>query len=822
MSINIEKLTWEKFQDLCIDILKEEGWTILRRSGVGPDRSMDVLVSKQIEYAPGCTNQFIWLVQCKHKSNNKSLKPPEVGDFVSDIPRHNFNGHNANGYWLMTNVYLSTGLEDKIVSVNNDNAHRYKATYSNVKDLEDFLYKYRELLKKYSITEHQTKNKKIDWQKANPYKELQPYNESDKDFFFGRDKETEELLTRIYKYKIVGLFGESGTGKTSLVNAGIIPNLKKENYWIVSVRCLDEPIKRIREAVIKVLKENNISEQSIEKLVVTNSFPQLIIELKSIIEKENKNLIIVIDQLEEIFTRAQETEREQLSKGITESLIGSPLKGKISFLLSLREDYIGELWEWSHKYNLEDAWVHSYRISRLDEEKAYESIVEPLHKLGIKVDDKFIHHLIADLKRVGDGLIYPPYLQIVCSKLFEVYKNKNSQKKSLSKFDKNLYEGTDGIELLIADYLSESMLEGLTEEEKLYAQNILDLLTGPEGLRTFLNLDEIARYIGINKSNAQHVIEHLTKKKIVRPLVEKDNVMGYELVHDFLSKKFFEKLGPEAKKAKTTIEIFRKAFKEWSQHGVLASKDRLEILFDNIKQLSLNDEEWTFLIKSSFSVYWYFENKWTTLIEQERLANICMSLLHDKEEGIIENSISTLGKIKGKEITLILKEIIESSKTVNSIKDAAINQFSWNIYDIRILDTLKNIIKNGKEFKLRKSAVFAFASNVNHLSKSDKNIVDKEIGILYEALNDSMTQVRKQVADVLGYTLVNKKSVKPLIERLKNEISISSRKAIIIALCVLLRKGESVELISPILKKISSDAKEDYRVREEAKLGLTQ
>ena len=89
------------------------------------------------------------------------------------------------------------------------------------------------------------------------------------------------------------------------------------------------------------------------------------------------------------------------------------------------------------------------------------------------------------------------------------------------------------------------------------------------------------------------------------------NAVGYELVHDFLSKKFFEKLGPEAQKAKTTIDIFRKAFREWKQHGVLASKDRLEILYPNIKQLILNDEEWTFLIKSSFSIYWYFENKWT-------------------------------------------------------------------------------------------------------------------------------------------------------------------------------------------------------------------
>lgn len=368
--------------------------------------------------------------------------------------------------------------------------------------------------------------------------------------------------------------------------------------------------------------------------------------------------------------------------------------------------------------------------------------------------------------------------------------------------------------------ISESMLEGLTEEEKLYAQNILDLLTGPEGLRTFLNIEEISRYILTTKGNAQHVIEHLIKKKIVHPVIEDSNAVGYELVHDFLSKKFFEKLGPEAQKAKTTIDIFRKAFREWKQHGVLASKDRLEILYPNIKQLILNDEEWTFLIKSSFSIYWYFENKWTSIVEPEKLINICLNLINDKEERIIENSISTLGRTKNKEITPTLIKIIESPQAAIPVKDAAINQFLFNIVDVRIIDILKHIIKNEKNYKLRKTAVYAFGSNINKLSKSDNNIADKEINILFEALNDSMTQVRKQAADVLSYVLVNEKSVVPLIERLKKESSISSRKAIVSALGSLLRNGIAVELIRPVLKRISSAKKEDYRIREEAKFGL--
>lgn len=658
-----------------------------------------------------------------------------------------------------------------------------------------------------------------DWKKINPFKELQSYTELDKEYFFGREVEIKELLGRIHKYSIVGLFGESGTGKTSLVNAGLIPSFKDEGIITVSVRCLDEPIKRIREELLKKMKEKGVSINLIEELAATETFPRLIIQLRSIVDKENKNVIIIIDQFEEIFTRAREMEREQLSKGIAESLALAPTKGKLYFLLSLREDYIGELWDWAHLYNLEDAWIQQYRIRRLNEAKAFEAIVEPLHKLSIKVDDEFIHQLIMELKKIGDGLIYPPYLQIICSKLFEEYKNQNSTSKPIIEFGKNLYKDSSA-ESIIADYLSESMLEGLTEEEKLHAQNILDLLTGPEGLRTFLNLEEISRNIQIDKPNTQHVIEHLIKKKIVHPVVDGDNVSGYELVHDFLSKKFFDKLGAEAKRAKTTIEIFRKAFREWKQHGVLASKDRLEILFPNIKQLVLNDEEWLFLIKSSFSVYWYFENRWLSIIESEKLKIICLNLINDKVDRIIENAISTLAKIGKKEIVPILIKIIESPNSSISVRDSAIHQFSFYLMDARIINVLKRIIKDEKNYKLRKSAVHAYAKNLNELGKSDQESLTEGISILIDALNDPMTQVRKAVADVFAYTLVSEKSVHPLIERLKKENSIHSRKAIVFALGSLLRQRKVEKLIAPVLKKIASDKKEDYRIREEAKLAF--
>ena len=56
---------------------------------------------------------------------------------------------------------------------------------------------------------------------------LRPYQKEDADFFYGREKEVEGLLQILQKDKLVTLIGSPGTGKSSLINAGLIPRLEK-------------------------------------------------------------------------------------------------------------------------------------------------------------------------------------------------------------------------------------------------------------------------------------------------------------------------------------------------------------------------------------------------------------------------------------------------------------------------------------------------------------------------------------------------------------------------------------------------------------------
>ena len=65
---------------------------------------------------------------------------------------------------------------------------------------------------------------------ATPYRGIHPFRYVDQAYYFGREEIIEELQTKIILYRLVVLFGESGVGKSSLLNAGIIPALKKKGY----------------------------------------------------------------------------------------------------------------------------------------------------------------------------------------------------------------------------------------------------------------------------------------------------------------------------------------------------------------------------------------------------------------------------------------------------------------------------------------------------------------------------------------------------------------------------------------------------------------
>jgi ABC-type dipeptide/oligopeptide/nickel transport system ATPase subunit len=70
-----------------------------------------------------------------------------------------------------------------------------------------------------------------------PFKFLDAYTREDKNIFFGRDSETEELFRKLYSGKLLLVYGKSGTGKSSIVNCGLISRIPQEDIYAINIRC---------------------------------------------------------------------------------------------------------------------------------------------------------------------------------------------------------------------------------------------------------------------------------------------------------------------------------------------------------------------------------------------------------------------------------------------------------------------------------------------------------------------------------------------------------------------------------------------------------
>jgi len=184
----------------------------------------------------------------------------------------------------------------------------------------------------------------------NPYPGPRPFETEEQNLFFGREREMRELLSLIYAHRVVLLYAQSGAGKTSLLNAGLIPLLTKEEFEVL-------PVARVRG-----FKPEDIGLREIPNIYVFNTLMRWAVDIQdpkpfilgSIADflKEHGRLkdkqelplpkMIILDQFEEVFTVYPEhwKEREGFILQVAEALKEDPL---LRVLFVIREEYLASM-----------------------------------------------------------------------------------------------------------------------------------------------------------------------------------------------------------------------------------------------------------------------------------------------------------------------------------------------------------------------------------------------------------------------------------------------------------------------------------------------
>ena len=416
----------------------------------------------------------------------------------------------------------------------------------------------------------------------NPFQMLLPYDEKTRDIYFGRKKEIDEFIGKIFSNRINILLGESGVGKTSFIKAGIVEVLREMEFTPIY---FDDYYNIINNLVNEIQSKTSLHLEENED----------IIDLIKKACSERYRLVLILDQFEKNFYK--HAVNGEIFDFLTKIVKDEDIEIKI--ILSLRNDFADDLWGFSEENNLMLLKDHfRTRIYKIGREAGANIIGKAVKKAELKFDDDLIKRIVDDLILIHrKESIFFPDLQIVCSTLCDHLIESGS-----GKVLEKMYGELGGAKGIISNYFKEKMWKGFIKSEVPIAREIINSLVTIEGIRLQLTAKEISEMIGISEVKVEDILLQLINKRLARRMIfEEKKKPRYELVHDFLGRSVAENLTDEEKQEKEMRDLLTSSVKDWKKHGILLGEDKLKILIEYDKISSIDDETLELFVNSSYS-----------------------------------------------------------------------------------------------------------------------------------------------------------------------------------------------------------------------------
>lgn len=390
-----------------------------------------------------------------------------------------------------------------------------------------------------------------------PWLGLISYGEEDREFFFGREREVDELLRQLQREVLTVVFGVSGTGKTSLLNAGLFPQLRARNLLPVYIR-LDHSVEaihyvtQIRQRIGDEAAEAGCEIETIDSASDTADETESLWEFLHKTEfwdARNRPVtpVLVFDQFEEIFTlgannpgrnaliseladlvenHLPESIRQRLAA--TEGRLGFPHERQnYKVLLSMREDFVARLDDLRRQ--MPRVMHGRFRLGRMNGNQGVQVITGPGSRLAAEPVAREIVRFVAgaalwDAKpaTTGDDLtklkIEPALLSVVCRELNERRIDSGETTITVAQLKSNR------VDILLDFY--ERSFENVPRQCRVFVE---DHLLTEGGYRRTVSLEEVERADVTPKA-----IDVLVGRRLLR-IEERLSRPHVELSHDLLT-----------------------------------------------------------------------------------------------------------------------------------------------------------------------------------------------------------------------------------------------------------------------------------------------
>jgi WD40 repeat protein len=411
-----------------------------------------------------------------------------------------------------------------------------------------------------------------------PFKFLDSYTHEDRDIFFGRDQEITDLYRRVFDSKLLLVYGISGTGKSSLINCGLASRFDDSDWLPLNVRRGNNIIESINEA---------FNKQAIRPLKKHLSVSE---KLQSIYLDHFKPVYFIFDQFEELFIFGSQSEKADFIKLIKE-VIESETQCRVIFII--REEFLAGITEFEE--DLPEIFSNRFRVEKMKRANAILAVEGPCKYHNIETEPGFSVAIIDKLCPAGNE-IELTFLQIYLDRIFRIAINEKQEPSKLE-FSKEILNRAGSVSDLLGQFLEEQIRE-MDDPDTCMA--ILKSFVSVQGTKRQMTapeiLDSIATFGKVIVE--EDLLKYLTKFVDLRLLRERDEGANFELRHDSLASKIYEKFTAIEKDIIEVRQFIDNAFSIYEKRGKLLTSDDLKYIAPYEDKLYLDKPSESFILKS--------------------------------------------------------------------------------------------------------------------------------------------------------------------------------------------------------------------------------
>jgi WD40 repeat protein len=402
---------------------------------------------------------------------------------------------------------------------------------------------------------------------ASPYVGLSVFTEDEAAIFFGREPERATLISNLRAARLTLLYAQSGTGKSSLLRAGVAARLKElaqrgfdergtaRNIPVVFSSWRDDPTD---ELIVEIGKR--ISEFRHAPFPAGRTPQQLEEALEQASTATDATLLVILDQFEEYFLyRSREARDGRFADELASCVNRGDLRA--NFLISIREDAysgLGDLFQ----SRIENVYGNYLHLENLTGDSARQAIEKPIASYNeahpgerpVEIEPALVDAVLGQLRpdrftldqggkgRLegpnGEGAysdeIAAPYLQLVMERLWEAEVGTGSRRLRLASLER-----LGGAQTIVRTHVDRA-LSNLPVSDREAAVDILYHLVTPSGTKIALTAADLAEYTDRPVGPAVALLERLasTETRILRtvpPPHGQDSGIRYEITHDLLA-----------------------------------------------------------------------------------------------------------------------------------------------------------------------------------------------------------------------------------------------------------------------------------------------